>query len=94
MLSFSSKTNDLFSLKIQKPTAQKMKSFIKEFFSKCDDLVTFIEEILIGKLHFLCSGPILSCFQLLLGNFPTILIFLNNSAVSLDPLWFNFRYNT
>ena len=44
-----------------------MKLFIKEFFSKCDqnrsflqiwfpvDLVTFTEEILNGKLYFLCS---------------------------------------
>ena len=34
----------------------KMKFFIKDFFSKCDpDLVTFTEEILNRKLHFLCS---------------------------------------
>ena len=38
-----------------------MKLSIKDFFSKCDqiqfpaNLVTFTEEILIGKLHFLCS---------------------------------------
>ena len=47
-----------------------MKFSIKDFFSKCDqirsfvnvtksavsaDLVTFTEEILRGKLHFLCS---------------------------------------
>ena len=39
-------------------TAQKMKSSIKDFFSKCfhADLVTFTEEILNGKLHFLCSA--------------------------------------
>ena len=39
--------------------AQKMKFSIKDFFSKCDqirrDLVTFTEEILNGKLYFLCS---------------------------------------
>ena len=42
--------------------AQKMKFSIKDFFSKCEqtmqfplDLVTFAEEILYGKLHFLCS---------------------------------------
>ena len=40
--------------------AQKMKFSMKDFFSKCDqirsaDLVTFTEEILHGKLHFLCS---------------------------------------
>ena len=36
-----------------------MKFSIKDFFSKCDqetaDLVTFTEEILNGKLRFLCS---------------------------------------
>ena len=42
-------------------TAQKMKFSIKYFFSKCDqicrklDLFTFTEEILKGKLYFLCS---------------------------------------
>ena len=38
-------------------TAQKMKFSIKDFFSKCEtaDLVKFFEEILNGKLHFLCS---------------------------------------
>ena len=39
-------------------TALKMKFPIKDFFSKCDqilDLVTFAEEILNGELHFLCS---------------------------------------
>ena len=40
-------------------TAQKMKFPIKDFFRKCDqirrELVTFTEEILNGKLHFLCS---------------------------------------
>ena len=44
-------------------TAQKMTFSIKDFFSKCDfrflpfpaDLITFTEEILNGKLHFLCS---------------------------------------
>ena len=39
-------------------TAQKMKFFIKDCFSKIlqfpADLVTFTEEILNGKLHFLC----------------------------------------
>ena len=38
---------------------KKMKFSIKDFFSKCDpfffsDFVTFTEEILNGKLHFLC----------------------------------------
>ena len=42
--------------------AQKMKFFIKDLFSKCDEirkkiveLVTFTEEILNGKLHFVYS---------------------------------------
>ena len=45
-------------------TAQKMQFSIKGFFSKCDqirstaDLVTFTEEIVNGKLHFLCSEPL------------------------------------
>ena len=39
---------------------KKMKFSIKDFFSKCDpfffsDFFTFTEEILNGKLHFLCS---------------------------------------
>ena len=43
-------------------TAQKMKFSIKDFFSKCDQilrtahLVKFTEEILDGKLHFLSSN--------------------------------------
>ena len=40
-------------------TAQKMKFYIKDFFSKYDQIrrkpVTFTEEILSGKLHLLCS---------------------------------------
>ena len=34
-------------------TAREMKFSIKDFFSKCANLVTFTEEILDGKLHFL-----------------------------------------
>ena len=37
-------------------TAQKMRFSIKDFFSKAADLVTFTDEILNGKLHFLCSN--------------------------------------
>ena len=44
------------------PTAQKMKFSINNFFSKCDQIHSFLkkseeftEEILDGKLHFLCS---------------------------------------
>ena len=47
------------ALNVLNYTAQKMKSSIKDFFSKCDqipqfptDLITFTEEILNGKLHF------------------------------------------
>ena len=37
-------------------TAQKMKFSIRDFFSKCDQIkVTFTEEILNGKPHFLYS---------------------------------------
>ena len=40
-------------------TAQKMKFFIKDFFSNRNQetvvLVTFTEEILNAKLHFLCN---------------------------------------
>ena len=36
-------------------TAQKIKFSIKDFVSKCADLVTFAEEIVNEKLHFLCS---------------------------------------
>ena len=46
-------------------TAQKTKFFIKDFFSKCDqffeEMVTFTEEILNGKIHFLCS--VINTFQ-------------------------------
>ena len=31
-----------------------MKFFIKDIFSKCDQLVTFTEEILNENIHFLC----------------------------------------
>ena len=39
--------------------AQKMKFCIKDYFSKCDRLITFAEEILNGKLNFLCSVEML-----------------------------------
>ena len=41
-------------LRIDLFTAQKMKFSIKDFFSKCDQII-FTEEILNQKLHFLCS---------------------------------------
>ena len=37
-------------------TAQKMKLSIMDFFSKCDQIL-FTEEIVNGKLHFLCRFP-------------------------------------
>ena len=48
------------SIQITDNTAQKIKFSIKYFFNKCDqirreDLITFTEEILNGKLHFLRS---------------------------------------
>ena len=51
----------IFYLKlVAKYTGQKMKFSIMDFFSKCDqfpaDLVKFTEEILDGKLRFLCNG--------------------------------------
>ena len=42
-------------MKWTKFTTQKRKFSIKDFFSKCEDLVTFAKEILDGKLHFLCK---------------------------------------
>ena len=59
-------------------TSQKMKFYIKDFFSKCDQIrsfqsaVTFSEEILNGKLHVLCS-------VLLSKRFPTWLKRQNKS---------------
>ena len=48
---------------LKSSTAEKMEFFIKDFFSKCDqirmDFVTFTEEILNGKLHFFCSGSVI-----------------------------------
>ena len=51
-------------------TAQKMKFSIKGFFSKCDQTrrkhsVTFCEEMLNGKLHFLCSVICKKCIPFL-----------------------------
>ena len=72
-------------LKSKRNTAQKMKFSINDFFSKCDqigrklDLLTFTEEILNGKLHFLCSEnqqtkkykytPAHNCFPMNFGKF-------------------------
>ena len=37
-------------------TAQKKKFSIKDFISKCNQICNLTEEILHGKLHFLCSA--------------------------------------
>ena len=50
------------SCSTEAPTAQKMKFTIKDCF-KTVDLATFAEEILNGKLHFLCSFLIPRSFQ-------------------------------
>ena len=53
-VNFSAGGNSDEWTKRQRYTAQKMKLSIKDFFSKCDQ-ITFTEEILNRKLHFLCS---------------------------------------
>ena len=59
--SFSPKATFCFLVNTVTNTAQRMKFSIKDFFSNCyqihsfGDLVTFTEEILNGKHHFLCS---------------------------------------
>ena len=59
---------------------QKMKFFIKDLFSKCDqicrklgDLVTFTEEILNEKLHFLCSALFLGSCEIYQWYFVLVL---------------------
>ena len=37
-------------------TARKLKLSIKDFFSKCDQIVIFTEKMLNGKLHFFVQG--------------------------------------
>ena len=49
---------------------QKMKFSIKDFFSKCDQIGSFIN----GKLHFLCSIYITSIFSLICINAVVLLI--------------------
>ena len=46
-------------------TAQKMKFSMKDFFSKCE---VFTEEILNGKLNFLCSVKMLDFYECLLAT--------------------------
>ena len=77
---------------------KKMKYSIKDFFSKCDqirrklDLVTLIEEILNGKLHFLCSdtykielqmekAPIYDCLRFLKVSSKFRIPTIYNSAI-------------
>ena len=47
----------IMTLKLLKLIAQTVKFFIKDFFSKCTQIRSFLftEEILNGKFHFLCS---------------------------------------
>ena len=65
-------------------TAQKMKFFIKNFFSKREQVrgfLTFTEEILNGKLHFLCS---LACIMWKYRSYryeTSLMIILNWQAV-------------
>ena len=64
-------------------TTQKMKFFITDFFSKCDQIRSFTstEQIRTGKLHFSCS-VLFSCCKIfwimfLVINFCTIMSLLN-----------------
>ena len=74
-----------------------MKFSIKDFFSKCDqipaDLVTFPEEILNGKLPFLCSEN--KAINLHLTNIKLMRKTVNRFAVqiSLVSLWNQKRLN-
>ena len=45
-------------------TAQKMKFFINNLFSKCDQIRTFTDEILTEKLNFLCGEFVVLLFSL------------------------------
>ena len=54
------RSENLLNVLLRSSSAQKMKFSIKEIFSKCSPrktvgLIIFTEEILTGKLHFLCS---------------------------------------
>ena len=49
---------------VPKFTAQKMKFFINDLFSKCDQIRTFTDEILTEKLNFLCGEFVVLLFSL------------------------------
>ena len=71
-------------------TAQKMKFSIEDYFSKTANLVTFTEEILNGKLHFLCSvcsfrRNIILQPAKFLSNLPEHLHFQSGTAASGCP---------
>ena len=83
-------------------TAQKMKFSIENFFSKYDqiyrpaDLVTFTEEILHGKFHFLCSAvlmtlPILKTLLIFRRKFSNVgkTSYIDNvsNVVKLSDIW-------
>ena len=57
-------------------TVQKLKFSIKDFFSKCDQMVTFTKEILNGKLQFLYSDYLLLLFQISILVFTGTLVLL------------------
>ena len=58
-------SKQITNLHIDKYTAQKVKFSIKDFFSKCEnaDLVTFTEEVLNGKLRFMCTDNVDRCIN-------------------------------
>ena len=60
-----------------------MKFSVKDFFRECDQIVTFTEEIIIGKLpHFLCS-----VFCAFMGDYKileTLLIFCHDITTAFD----------
>ena len=68
---------------------KKEKFSIKDFFSKCDpaDMVTFTEEILDGKLHFLCSRKFANWKNYLL-------IFAECTCDSLNESLISCKWNT
>ena len=49
--------------KLENALHKKLKFFVKDFFINCDQICTFTEEILNGKLHYLCSDyqTLVSC---------------------------------
>ena len=81
-------------------TTQKMKFFTNNFFSKCDqpnpqipaDSVTFTEEILSGKLHFLCSDVNVKMYPMTRKNRTSKYITTSRCPISLPSLYFSKNY--